>query len=376
MNRSRSEMKKAMTVFLIILAVAIAAIALFINQPQFGKLPTGERLAKIEASPNYKNGEFQNLSPTPQLTEGATYWSITKEFIFNPKPRANPSVALPSQKHDLSAIPITENVAVWFGHSSYYLQLDGKRILVDPVFSGNASPLSFTTKAFDGTDRYAPDDMPNIDFLFISHDHWDHLDYRTIIALKPKIGRIVCALGVGQHFEYWGFDAAQIEERDWNEDIVLGDGFTVRTAPARHFSGRGLARNKSLWTSFVLKTPSFNIYLGGDSGYDAHFAEIGQAHGPFDLAILENGQYDRNWKHIHMMPEEVVLAAQELRATRLLPVHSAKFPLSNHDWDDPLRRVSKAAENAPLQLLTPVIGEVVYIGDSTQVYGKWWEGVN
>ena len=184
------------------------------------------------------------------------------------------------------------------------MQLDGKKVLVDPVFSGSASPLPFGTKAFAGTDPYTTADMPEIDYLFITHDHWDHLDYETICALQPKIKQIICPLGVGAHLTYWGFVQEFIHEINWNEDLFLGTGFNVHSIPARHFSGRDYKRNGTLWSSFILKTPSHKIFIGGDSGYDTHFKEAGDQFGPFDLVILENGQYDKKWKYIHMQPAE------------------------------------------------------------------------
>ena len=157
------------------------------------------------------------------------------------------------------------------------------------------------------------DDLPEIDFLFISHDHWDHLDYKTISKLQRKVNKVITGLGTGAHFEHWGYDKNKIFEGDWYDEISLGDGFLVYTTPARHFAGRTLKRNRSIWTSFVLKTPSKKLYLGGDSGFDTHFKEIGNKYGPFDLAILECGQYNPYWKYIHMMPEETVQAAIDLR---------------------------------------------------------------
>jgi L-ascorbate metabolism protein UlaG (beta-lactamase superfamily) len=255
------------------------------------------------------------------------------------------------------------------------MQVDGKTLLVDPVFSGHASPVTFTTKAFAGTDVYTVDDLPEIDYLFLSHDHWDHLDHATVLRLKPKVKKVITGLGVGAHLERWGYDLAVIEERDWGESIALDEGFTVHMAPARHFSGRGLKRNTSLWSSFVLNTPGLKIYLGGDSGYDSHFKVIGEKHGPFDLAILECGQYNEYWKYIHMMPEEVVRAAQDLKARKLMPVHWGKFALALHAWDEPIIRVTAAAEKEGMPLLPPMIGEKVNLNGKSYVSKKWWEGL-
>jgi L-ascorbate metabolism protein UlaG (beta-lactamase superfamily) len=363
-----------LTLFIFFSLVLIAV--LFLQQRKFGKAPAGERLKKIKASPNYRNGAFQNQSITPSLTEGASFFSVLVEFIFHKKPRAKPKDRIPSVKTDLLNLDITKDILVWFGHSSYFMQVDGKRLLVDPVFSGAASPLSFTTRSFEGTEIYTTDDIPPIDFLFISHDHWDHLDYETVIKLKPKIKKIITGLGTGEHLEYWGYARENIIEKDWDEEVILGDGFKVNTVPARHFSGRGFKRNGALWTSFVLQTPTMKIFIGGDSGYDRHFEEIGKTFGPFDLVILENGQYDKSWKYIHMAPEEVLKAAKELGAKKLLTVHSSKFAIANHAWDDPLLKITglNKVENVPL--ITPVIGEQVNLKDETQKFGEWWKEVN
>ncbi|HEY0261869.1 MAG TPA: MBL fold metallo-hydrolase, partial [Chitinophagales bacterium] len=186
---------------------------------QFGKNPTGKRLERIEQSPNFRHGQFRNLEKTPQLTEGYTMFGVMRKMLFEQNPKRLPNIAIPSVKSDLKSFAADENILVWFGHSSYFLQIDGKRILVDPVLSTNASPVPGTNKSFEGTNIYTTEDIPNIDYLFISHDHYDHLDYATVVKLKPKIGKIICGLGVGSHFEYWGFDASKIIENDWQEKI-------------------------------------------------------------------------------------------------------------------------------------------------------------
>lgn len=363
------------TLFSIMVCMLFLALItlLFMKQPKFGSKPKGLRLQRIQQSPNYRAGAFQNQHHTPALTEGASYIGILKKFATRDKSLSRPTAPLPSVKTDLHSLSSEEQVLIWFGHSSYFLQVDGKRILVDPVFSGAASPVSFTTRAFPGSDIYKPEDMPEIDILFISHDHWDHLDYATIKALRPKVDKVVTGLGTGAHLERWGYEAGKIIEADWHERIDLGAGFVVHTVPGRHFSGRGFKRNGALWLSFALQTPGKNIYLGGDSGYDTHFAEAGKHYGPFDLAILENGQYDANWKYIHMHPHETLQAAKDLRAKRLLAVHSSKFSLANHAWNEPLREISSLAEQSTLPLLTPRIGEKVVLNNEYQRFTKWWE---
>jgi L-ascorbate metabolism protein UlaG (beta-lactamase superfamily) len=364
-----------MILFLVIIAAVTVVIYAFMLQPKFGATPSGERLEKLKASPQYSNNAFQNMSHTPQLTEGASFGSVLKEFLFEKKPRKKPSQPLPSVKTNLLQLRKEEDILVWMGHSSYFMQVDGKTILVDPVLSGAASPLSFTTKSFAGADIYTTGDIPEIDFLFITHDHWDHLDYDTIKKLQPKIKTIITGLGTAAHLQRWGFKKEMIVEKDWNETATIADGFSVTVTPARHFSGRTFTRNKAIWVSFVLQTPMHKIYIGGDSGYDDHFKTIGKEHGPFDLAILECGQYDKSWKYIHMMPEETVQAAQELDAKKLLAVHWGKFSLSNHPWDEPVKRVHKAATENNMALLTPMIGEQVNINDDAQVFSSWWQNM-
>lgn len=272
-----------LTAVIIIILVLVAGVRFFMQQAPFGKAPTGDSLALLTNSSNYQNGKFQNISLTPDLKEGVSYYTVMKDFFFAKSKRSKPASVLPSVKTNLLTLNPLKNVLVWFGHSSYFLQVDGKKILVDPVFSGNASPLNFTTKSFKGSDVYTAEDMPEIDFLFITHDHWDHLDYRTIMKLKPKIKRVITGLGVGAHLRYWGFDENIIVEKDWNEQVNLNNGFRVNTTSARHFSGRGLKRNGSLWLSFVFTTPSLKIFIGGDSGYDAYFKDIGNTYGPLIL---------------------------------------------------------------------------------------------
>jgi len=364
-----------MIITLSIIAILSIAVYSFMQQPKFGKLPGGERLETIKKSPNYRGGKFKNLRHTPDLTEGETILSVLWDFLITKKPRLKPIDNIPSTKTDLLKLDPSKDILVWFGHSSYFIQIDGKKILVDPVLSGSVSPISYISKAFKGTDPYTTDDIPEIDYLFITHDHWDHIDYETLLKLKSKIRKVICALGTGEHFEYWGFDKNIIIEKDWNEKIILDSGFIAHTTPARHFSGRGFIRNKTLWTSFILITPTMNLFIGGDGGWDTHFSEIGQTFGEFDLVILENGQYDKKWKYIHMMPEEVLQAAFDLKAKSLFPVHSSKFAIANHPWDEPLSEISRLNKNANLKLITPMIGEQVNLKDTTQQFSQWWKGI-
>lgn len=342
----------------IVVIIAVAGMV-FVNQPRFGRLPQGERLERIKKSPHYKDGQFQNLHSTLMMTSQkgriGTFWG----FLFKKEVGLRPEKAMPVIKTDLKNMGRDENVLVWFGHSSYFIQIDGKRILVDPVFC-MASPVSFINKPFKGTDIYTPSDMPDIDYLVISHDHWDHLDYQTVMQLKSRVGKVVCPLGVGEHFEYWGFDKDCLVELDWFEDATLDDGFQIHCLPARHFSGRFLKPNQSLWASFLIETPSQKIFMGGDGGYDTHFAEIGKKYPGINLAILENGQYNEDWKYIHTMPRYLGQVAKDLNAAKYLTVHHSKYALARHPWDEPLKNATNLRENDSFDVLMPTIGEAVY----------------
>jgi len=366
---------------LVFLASMVGMIAgglwLFLKQAKFGMLPEGARLERIRRSPNFRDGEFRNQLATPMMTGESGSLKTILRYLFNTNKRLRPKGPIPSVRMDLRHLASTEDVLVWFGHSSYFLQIDGKRILVDPVLSGRASPVSFTTKAFDGTDPYSAADIPEIDFLFITHDHWDHLDYDTLMKMRPRVKKVICPLGVGAHLERWGYASSTVEEGDWGDSFVLGDGFNSHVLPARHFSGRGLRRNSTLWASYALQTSSGRrIYLGGDSGYGPHFSEIGKQFGGFDLAVLENGQYDKAWKFIHMMPDETLQAGKDLHASLIFPVHNSKFCISNHDWDAPLRSISAIAGETRPQLITPVIGSVVHLQNPLGDSSNWWANVD
>lgn len=364
-----------MWVILSVIALIVFSVLIFLNQPQFGKLPHGDRLAKMKSSGHYYDGAFQNIHKTKQITSGKSYLGTAIEYLFAKKERLYPETELPSVRTNLWELSREEDVLVWFGHSSYLLQVDGRRILVDPVLSGAASPVSFFNKPFKGTDVYVPEDIPEIDYLVISHDHWDHLDYKTVMALKGRTGKVICGLGVGAHFESWGFEKERIVELNWDEQADMDYGFMVYCLPARHFAGRGLSPNQSLWASFLIETPSRKIYIGGDGGYDTHFEEIGNRFQGIDIAILENGQYNEGWRYIHLLSEQVVQAFKDLKAKTLFTVHHSKFALGYHPWDEPLKNISSFAERDSINLILPMLGEQVHLNDTAYTVNKWWEGI-
>jgi L-ascorbate metabolism protein UlaG (beta-lactamase superfamily) len=399
-----------------------------------GKTPSGARQQRILHSPNYRDGAFQNLLPTEVLKKGTSMWKLIRENRHKPTDN-HPPKPIPSIRTDLNTLPKDAATIVWFGHSSYLLQLGITRILVDPVFSGNASPVTLFAKAFPGSDIYKPQDMPTtLDAILLTHDHYDHLDYKTIQQLAPRTNHFYTSLGVGAHLEYWGIPAAKITELDWWESVDLdptgrpispGTGpssasispastsaspssaiispsstsispsspgidtsspstpnLRITATPARHFSGRTFRRGKTLWSGFVLKTPNpenavgaskpLNLFLGGDSGYGPHFQSIGEKFGPFELAILECGQYGIHWPSIHMFPEQTAQAAIYLKAQALFPVHWGKFSLSLHPWNEPIRRVKAAADAANLPITTPKIGQPFNINHNYPIE-PWYE---
>ncbi|MDR2352864.1 MAG: MBL fold metallo-hydrolase [Deltaproteobacteria bacterium] len=346
-------------------------LVIFFHLPKFGALPTGARLERILNSPHYLDGKFQNIHPLP----GEIVDNKNRSFLdfFFRKGRLVPAEPLPTVKSNLKAL--NDNELVWFGHSSFLVKLSGHHFLIDPVFSDHASPLWFLTKAFPGTNVYSPEDLPKIDYLLISHDHWDHLDYPTVMQLKPSLGKIVCGLGIGAHFERWGFPAESLLEGEWGDSFQPEPGVKITIVYARHFSGRGYKWNQTMWAGFVIESGDKKIFYSGDGGYESHFLEIGQKFGGFDLAILEDGQYDQAWRYIHMTPEETVQAGLDLNAKYIIPAHNSKFSICYHDWDDPLIRVKKASLEHGVNLLTPKIGEVVNLNEPGDNFGEWWKGL-
>jgi L-ascorbate metabolism protein UlaG (beta-lactamase superfamily) len=364
-------MKKRVLFYVLnFIALLIISILLFMQLPQFGALPSAVRLERIKNSPNYKDGAFQNLSPTPDLAEDVSYFDILKAYLSFPL-NLTPPKELPYLKSDLKNIPDTGIFLYWFGHSSYLLKINGKTILVDPVFSGHASPIKFFGANFKGSNIYSVDDFPAIDIVLISHDHYDHLDYETILKLKEKTNKFYTSLGVGAHLNRWGINDSSILEFDWWDSAQFDSNLKITATPARHFSGRGFTRKKSLWSSFVVQSNNTKVFVGGDSGYDSSFYKIGEKFGPFDLAILECGQYNQYWPYIHMLPNEVVQASKDLRAKVLMPVHWSKFTLALHAWNEPIIELKKFADKEGVQLCTPIIGEKVQI-NKTYPDSVWW----
>lgn len=368
-------MKRLARITMIAVVACAALLALggaaFLQLPSFGAEPGGARLQAILQSPHQTGGVFRNLVDTPVLAPGESTLSIIVHDRLQQAANLSPPAALPTTRTDLKALDPAHDAVVWLGHSSFFVILAGRRVLIDPVLSDHASPLSFAVPAFAGTTLYRADDLPDIDLLLITHDHWDHLDHATLTTLRSRVNRALVPLGVGAHLERWGFKPEQIHEADWHDTLRFGRDLAVHLVPARHYSGRGLTRNKTLWTAFVLEAPGRLLLFGGDSGYGPHFAEIGRRFGAFDLVALDLGQYDPRWPFIHMTPEQAARAAVELGAKRLLPAHAGRFALARHGWDEPFERIVAASQGQAYRLVTPRIGEPLPL-DAKSETQAWW----
>ncbi|KLT64174.1 MBL fold metallo-hydrolase [Pedobacter sp. BMA] len=360
-------------IFVYIVLILALAVFVVLNLPVFGRLPKGTRLDQIHHLSNYRDGALQNLSPTLMQPEGVSFFTLLKAFLFDQNPDKTPSNPLPFVKPDLNGKAAGDEVElIWFGHSSYLIKINGYRILVDPVFSETPSPFSFIgSKAFKGTGFVQAADFKDIDVLVITHDHYDHLDYQSILKIAPNSKSIVTSIGVGSHLERWGVPASKINELCWEQSVSLFDSLKFTAVSGRHFTGRKFRRNQTLWSAFVLQSKQSKLFLGGDSGYDTHFQQIGNQYGPFDLALLECGQYNDYWPYIHMFPEQTVQAAIDLKAKVLMPVHWSKFSLAMHSWDEPVKRVVAAAEDLNFPIVTPRLGETINLNKYLPT-AKWW----
>ena len=359
---------------LLIVFILIAAVMVVPKiAPQFGANATGARLERIEKSPHFKDGKFQNLVETPMYGENTSLWQSMVKFIRGGKNR-EPDSVIETVKFSDSALNIDDVTVTWFGHSTILLQIAGKNLLIDPVFSNHTSPFAFLgPKAFPYSNQYSIDELPEIDAVLISHDHYDHLDYESIHKLKSRVSKFYAPLGLGAHLEKWGIPAKNITEAEWWDEFQFDQEILFSCVPMRHFSGRGIAdRNKTLWAGWVIKSKNHTIIHTGDSGYGDHFKQIGEKYGPFDLTMVECGQYNEGWPYIHMTPEETVQAHIDLNGRLLLPIHWGRFNLSIHAWTDPAERVSKAAYKRNIELITPVPGQQVLVNHPLVFY-EWWK---
>lgn len=350
--------------------------ALFLQMsPQFGAQSEGTFAAKIENSPNYRDERFQNIEET-EVTKDFNLSSLTGFFTTGNKA---PDWSIPVKRIDPNAFNDKQDSLAkitWFGHSTMLLELDGKNVFLDPMLSNVAAPHPWLgTPRFNDTLPLAIDVLPQLDAVLISHDHYDHLDYESIVRIKDKVNMFFTPLGVGAHLRFWGVAEEKITELDWWESADF-EGLTFVSTPARHFSGRGVCdAYKTLWCSWVIRGKQTTLFFGGDSGYDQSFKKIGNVYGPFDVTMLECGQYDEQWPEIHMMPEEAVQAHIDLRGRLLMPIHWGAFKLALHRWNEPPARLVRKANEMNVQVTIPIIGDPIIVGKSEPL-SYWWNRKN
>ncbi|PEQ47718.1 hypothetical protein COJ18_20195 [Bacillus cereus] len=290
---------------------------------------------------------------------------------FKMKTKLRPIKNLPivlSNKDNESLESVT-----WFGHSASLLKIEGKKLLLDPMFGDASSPFPvFNSKRYSGTFSLEREDLQEIDAIIISHNHYDHLNYKSIMQLKGRAKHFYVPTGVAQYLIKWGVSPNKISEHNWWDEITF-DNIKLVCAPARHFSGRSMTdRDCSLWCSWLILGQETKVFFSGDSGYAPHFKEIGDKYGPFDLTLMECGQYDPRWSAIHMLPEETVQAHMDVKGELLLPIHWGAFTLALHEWSDPIERVTKEANRLGVKVTTPQIGESITLKSKDYPPSAWW----
>ena len=358
--------------FSIVIFVSIT-ILLFINMsPQFGANPTSKEKRYFNTFPNYQKGEFKSLEQTPVMTGDVSAW----EFFKNVENK-NPKTDIIPKKIDYFSFKDLNNEDYkisWLGHSAFIINLNHKIILLDPMLGSHAAPLPLPNlKRYNSTLPIDPELIENIDLVIISHDHYDHLDYYTIKKIKNNVKTFLVPHGVGNHLRSWGIDVDSIVELNWNQNFTI-DGIEFVCLPARHFSGRGpLNRNSTLWSSWAIKSSNLKIYFSGDSGYGTHFKKIGEDHGPFDISLIDCGQYNKAWKYSHMFPHEAVKAARDLKTEFFIPIHWGAFTLAMHSWDEPVVESIRWSKETGLKCLTPEIGDQLSKERLNEQFTEWWE---
>jgi L-ascorbate metabolism protein UlaG (beta-lactamase superfamily) len=362
------------TLVLVILILIFLSIVFLNSLPVFGARPTRKKKSQFQQSKNFVKGKFKYPVESRVDYKLKVLLPVLREYAKG-NPNARPKEPLKVQRITKSFFSRSVNNAsvTWFGHSTSLIQLDGKLLLLDPVFTAYTSPFRFGGRRYSEQMPIEIEDLPEIDVVLISHDHYDHLDYRAFKKLRNKVRKFLVPLGVGSHLERWGVDSERIVELDWWEEAEVYN-LKFRCTPAKHSSGRGMfGLNLTLWCSWIIEGRHTKVFFSGDSGYGPHFKEIGEKYGPFDLTLIEAGQYDnKGWWPWHMFPEETVQAHIELRGNILLPIHWGAFTLAIHDWDEPIERALKAAHERNVSIAAPRIGETVEISLSNVPLTPWW----
>jgi len=361
--------------FLLLLGVVVI---LFINiNPAFGGDPTKEQKEVYQHFNNYVDGKFINEDPAELVTNSSDASSTNEDSASDSKDR-NPNGPIPVSAIDWDKIKSENDSLTWFGHSAFLLSIDNKKLLIDPMLSPIASPVSFVgIKRYEYSEDimlHLIDEMPFVDAVFITHDHYDHLDYQSIVKLNSKVSHFFVPLGVSAHLVRWGIPKEKITELNWLEETEY-KGLTVALTPARHFSGRDPFNiDTTLWGGWVILGNKTRIYTSGDGGYGPHFKEIGNKYGPFDITLIEGAQYDPSWSDIHMVPEQSVQANLDVNGKTMMLIHWGAFTLANHGWNEPIERALKEAKIRRVNIIAPKIGETVLLdSDLHMPPTPWWD---
>ncbi len=372
------ELKKRYWIPLVAILAIPITLYLALKLPVFGGHPSAEDRKRFATSKafNVSKGTFENRRPEllQQMRENSFSIAVLIEW-FSERDEAKPAGKLPEQVPDIAEFikPAEQTKLIWLGHSTFLMNISGTIVLVDPVFSGYASPVSFTARRFQPS-VLSLDELPDIDIVLISHDHYDHLDQHSIEYFADKQTLFISALGVSTHLKRWGITSDRIVEKDWWDSHSV-HGIEFVAAPAQHFSGRdGINNDETLWASWIIISNQSRIYYSGDSGYDTHFNEVGERYGPFNLSIMENGQYDKSWPEVHMFPEQTLQAHLDVNAEFLMPVHWGMYELAFHTWYGPVETLARLAQEKGVKLVTPVFGQVVVLDNSPKT-GYWWREV-
>lgn len=361
----------------LLLITCIIGISFIYISPQFGRRANATQKKAYALLPNYKDGKFINHEKIEMEMSMRSFSKMFREML-SPDPNVNPKSnidVIRLQSEDLLSKADSINEIVWLGHSSFLIRLNGKTILLDPVFSEKTGPHSFFgRKKYNNQMPIDLIDIPHVDAIFISHDHYDHLDHYSIVKLKDKTDRFFVPLGVGNHLRSWNVADSKITEMNWWEHGYF-DEIEFAFTPSRHMSGRGLAdQSSTLWGSWVIKGTDKSIYFSGDGGYGQHFKKIGEKYGPFDIGLIECGQYNKLWADVHMMPEESVQAGLDVKAEKIIPIHWGSYRLATHAWTEPVERFAAKAKELGVSILTPRIGQNINLNlEEDTPQSVWWE---
>ncbi|MDC1142493.1 MBL fold metallo-hydrolase [Planctomycetota bacterium] len=338
----------------------------------YGHSPTGAQLERIENSPQWSDGEFHNVKEPVWPSITGMLWHTIFENSENTRPDATIPI-IKRSKADFDTPPSDGLRVTWIGHCTSLIEIDGQRVLTDPVWGERASPLTWAGPSRFYEPPLALEDVPQLDAILISHDHYDHLDFVTVKQWLDLDTRWVVPLGVGAHLEYWGVKPERITELDWWEDVKVGE-LTLTCTPARHFSGRsavGADRNETLWAGWAVTGPEHRVFFSGDTALHHELAEIGTKLGPFDLTMIDTGAYSEQWPDVHGGPEQAVIAHTMLKGKVLLPVGWGSFDLSTHGWTEPVERLIVAANKQGVTIAIPKPGGFV-VPEKVGEVKRWW----